>query len=196
MLGHSLRGGGGDGAGGGGYATFVWHACAHARHANDTHTHKCLPSNHFLCSVKIKAHCAINSFACHIRKTYPNGPFFGVVPQWQEVAGQAENPQILAGQPLSGYFSAILEPSREMAAGHLAGHFSAIVGSGPVSHSVAGQPSRNSNAELLAKAILKATQKPDSDRDFSSVASVMLLSQLADTSQKSLLSLFRGHIHP
>ena len=30
-----------------------------------------------------------------------------------------------------------------MAAGHFAGHFSAISGSGPVSHSVAGQQSLN-----------------------------------------------------
>ena len=30
-----------------------------------------------------------------------------------------------------------------MAAGHFAGYFSAIFGFGPVSHSVAGQPSRN-----------------------------------------------------
>ena len=31
--------------------------------------HTCLPSNHFVCCVKIKAHCAIGaSFACHREK--------------------------------------------------------------------------------------------------------------------------------
>ena len=34
-----------------------------------------------------------------------------------------------------------------MAAGHFAGHFSAVFGFGPVSHSVAGQPSRNFRAQ-------------------------------------------------
>ena len=36
-----------------------------------------------------------------------------------------------------------------MAAGHFAGHFSAIFGSGPVSHSVAGQPSRKAWAIVV-----------------------------------------------
>ena len=56
----------------------------------------------------------------------------GKCPDRQEI------PEFELASYLSGHFSAILGHPRKMAAGH----FSAIFGSGPVSHSVAGQPSR------------------------------------------------------
>ena len=52
-----------------------------------------------------------------------------------KMAGQQKNTKFW----LSGHFSVIWGPPQEMAAGH----FSDIFGSGPVSHSVAGQPSLN-----------------------------------------------------
>ena len=50
-------------------------------------------------------------------------------------------------RPFFGHFGTP-PPPREMAAGHFVGHFSAIFGSGPVSHSVAGQPSLNNRPSL------------------------------------------------
>ena len=60
----------------------------------------------------------------------------------------------MAGQPKFGDFWAVRPFSRpffghfwdpeKVAAGHFAGHFPAIFGSGPVFHSVAGQPSPKS----------------------------------------------------
>ena len=60
----------------------------------------------------------------------------------RKMAGQPKNHQILAVRPFSRPFFGHVgtPPPRKMAAGHFAGHFSAIFGSRPVSHSVAGQP--------------------------------------------------------
>ena len=51
-----------------------------------------------------------------------------------QIAGQLEFGDFLPVRPFFGHFG-------KMATGHFAGHFSASFGSGPVSHSVAGQPS-------------------------------------------------------
>ena len=74
--------------------------------------------------------------------------FWGGVQKWPK-NGRAHgricrNHQILVVQPFARHFSAILDPPQKMAAGHFPGHFSAIFGFVPVSHSVAGQPSRKS----------------------------------------------------
>ena len=60
----------------------------------------------------------------------------------------------MAGQQSFGDFLHIRPFTRpfgprpgEMAVGHFAGRFSATFGSGPVSHSVAGQPSRKTYRE-------------------------------------------------
>ena len=53
-----------------------------------------------------------------------------------------------------------------MAASHFAGHFSAIFGSGPVSHSVAGQPGRNVYALFW---ILKGTSVLGTHSDMQAV---------------------------
>ena len=63
-----------------------------------------------------------------------NGP--GGSQNRRKMAGQPKLGDFWLSGPFPGHFSAILRPPREMAAGHFAGHFS-----GPVSHSVAGQPS-------------------------------------------------------
>ena len=70
---HFLTGGGG-GAERGACDIRVARACARARHINDTNI--CLPSNHFLCCVEIKAHCVsclVLLFVTEKNRT-PNGP--------------------------------------------------------------------------------------------------------------------------
>ena len=72
----------------------------------------------------------------------------GGVPKWPKngrAKGRIGRKSLNFGGP--AIFPAILRPfweDREMAADHFAGDSSASFGSGPVSHSVAGQPSLNS----------------------------------------------------
>ena len=60
------------------------------------------------------------------------------------MAGHPIFGQLLAVQPFARLFWA---PPLSGAAGHFSSHFSAIFGSGPVSHSVAGQPSLNTSLQ-------------------------------------------------
>ena len=62
-----------------------------------------------------------------------------------QIAGHAQNHQILAVRPFFGHFGT----PQKMAAGHFAGHFSAIFGSEPVSHSVAGRPGRKPSEDCF-----------------------------------------------
>ena len=61
-----------------------------------------------------------------------------------QMAGQLKFGDFLYARPFArpffGHFGT--PPPQKMAAGHVEGRFSAIFGSGPVSHAVAGQPSR------------------------------------------------------
>ena len=54
----------------------MWQERAQTRATQMTHMRHCLPSNHFVCCIKIKAYCVIGaSFACHRETVYPHlGP--------------------------------------------------------------------------------------------------------------------------
>ena len=81
------------------------HLCGKSVHRRAPHKqHKCIPSNHFVSCIKIKAHCVMGaSFACHRERLTPHlGPPPHVkVPEWKSLLNNLQIHGSLRGN-LSG----------------------------------------------------------------------------------------------